>query len=355
MATVQNTAVPQWLTGMTYDGDSGNDLRLSGPGALLYDPGTAAGTSVATLAGVLGGGNALKVVPGSGMAVLVRGGSFTLPSATPTAGPYTATLASQVTLTIAASDAVNPRIDLVCATVTDNGNSSSFGCVQVITGTPAVSPAAPATPANSIRLAYVTVPANSTVLTFANLQDLRPYTAASGGIITMPAANAPAGYEGAYGHDPSVSRLYHNSAAGPVQAHVLPWMPVTTAWNDGTPFHPVSNTTVTASATFTCDGQTDVKVTVHVCGIAQTVPVTSEAQVITKLDGSQIDFTLQYLRSDDPSGIGGHGFTSVYTTGSETGDTPSAGTHTINIYSWVTNGGAGYKGTGKLRVEPVVL
>lgn len=355
MATSQGTSLPQWLTGGTYDGNGGNDLRLCGPTAMYYNAGTAAGTSVATLPGVLGGGNSMKVAPGSGMAVVVRGGSYVVPSATPTSGAYVATLASQVALTVAPADAVNPRIDLVCAMVTDNGDATSSGSVQIITGTPAVTPVPPATPANGLRLAWVTVPATSTSVTFGNLTDLRPYTAAAGGIIPMPAASAPAGYEGAYGHDPGMSRLYHNSASGPVQARVLPWVPVTVTIPDGTPFHPVGNTTVTASATFNCDGQTNIKITIHVPGIAQTDPVTSQAQVITKMDGSQIDYTLQFLRSDDPNGIGGHGFTSAYTTGSETGDTPSAGTHTIAVYSWVTTGGAGHKGAGKLRVEPVVL
>lgn len=355
MASSQNTAVPQWLTGMTYDGDGGNDLRLSGPAAVFYNPGTASGTSVAALGGVLGGGNSLKVGPGGGMNVVVDGGSFVVPSGTPTNGSYTATLASQATLTVQAASATNPRIDLVCGTVTDNGNSTSFGMVQIIAGTPAASPVVPSLPSASVPLAYVTVPANATSIVSGNVADERTYTAAVGGIIPVPVASAPSGYEGAYCHDPATHRLYHNSGSGPVQARVLPWAPVEARWNAGIAFQGVGSSTVTASVTFTTDGQTDIRITIHIPGIGQTVPATSEAQIITHLDASQIDYTLQFLYSTDPAGIGGHGFTSVYTTNSDTGDTPSAGTHTVSVYSWVTSGGAGYFGTSKLRVEPVVL
>jgi hypothetical protein len=76
-----------------------------------------------------------------------------------------------VTLTIASADPTNPRIDIVCLTVNDSNYSGSTNSavLQVITGTPAASPAAPAAPANSMVLANVSVAANATSVVNANI------------------------------------------------------------------------------------------------------------------------------------------------------------------------------------------
>jgi hypothetical protein len=83
-----------------------------------------------------------------------------------------------VNLAIAASDATNPRNDLVVATVRDNsyGSGSNDWLLQVITGTPNASPVDPATPATSLVLARVSVAALSTTVVTANITDLRTYT-----------------------------------------------------------------------------------------------------------------------------------------------------------------------------------
>lgn len=76
-----------------------------------------------------------------------------------------------VTLTINAADPTNPRIDVVCLTVNDSNYSgtTNSAVLQVITGTPAASPTAPAAPANSLVLAQVSVAANATSITNSNI------------------------------------------------------------------------------------------------------------------------------------------------------------------------------------------
>jgi hypothetical protein len=76
-----------------------------------------------------------------------------------------------LTRTIQPANATNPRIDLVCATVTDTsyGGASNSGDITVVTGTPNATPQPPATPANSYALAQVYVAANAPSITNANI------------------------------------------------------------------------------------------------------------------------------------------------------------------------------------------
>ncbi|MGN6724103.1 MAG: hypothetical protein ACTHJM_15965 [Marmoricola sp.] len=78
---------------------------------------------------------------------------------------------ANVTLTIAAADPTNPRIDIVCLTVNDSQytGSTNNAALQVITGTPAPTPAAPAAPANTLVLAQVSVAANAPSIINANI------------------------------------------------------------------------------------------------------------------------------------------------------------------------------------------
>ncbi len=83
---------------------------------------------------------------------------------------------ASVNLSIAAADPTNPRIDLVVAQVRDAAYSGANNdwILAVITGTPAASPSPPATPANAIVLAQVSVAANATSITSGNITDKRP-------------------------------------------------------------------------------------------------------------------------------------------------------------------------------------
>ncbi len=79
------------------------------------------------------------------------------------------------TLSVTTANPTNPRIDRVVVTVSDSyytgvSNTVAF---QVIAGTPAGSPVAPATPSMSISLATIAVAAGATSITNANITDTR--------------------------------------------------------------------------------------------------------------------------------------------------------------------------------------
>jgi len=342
LTTSLTTSLPQWLAGCTYDGDSGNDLRNSDITAAWLDSGILTGSTVSVWPGVTSGA-ALKVAAASGMTVTVGPGSFVVPySASGVAGGYRATLTSSGTLTVAAADTVNPRIDLVCANVTDNGNSSSYGEVQIITGTPAASPAAPAAPANSVYLAQVYVAANATSIVSGNIYDVRTFTAAAGGIPIAPKTGygaLPGGYSGLLAFDPASGSFYHMSAAGPKQMHVFPWTPqVATATAD---IELSTSIATILSVPITTDGVTDITVTIHWGGIDAVTPGGGRQVTFTTwIDSDQLDEVDLAITSADLGGVSAHGGTSVYTTGSVTSDTPSAGSHTV-YFKAIAGAGSG--------------
>jgi hypothetical protein len=74
-------------------------------------------------------------------------------------GAYVAYNDAAATATITAADPTNPRIDLVCVTISDAAYTGALNIVSinVVAGTPAGSPVVPSTPTNSIALARVAV------------------------------------------------------------------------------------------------------------------------------------------------------------------------------------------------------
>jgi hypothetical protein len=90
-------------------------------------------------------------------------------------GVYTFYNDATVTLTVTTADPTNPRIDRIVATVRDAFYSGAFNDViyQVLPGTPAGSPTAPAVPANSIALATIAVGAGVTQINTGNITDTR--------------------------------------------------------------------------------------------------------------------------------------------------------------------------------------
>lgn len=88
---------------------------------------------------------------------------------------YNDNSAGQVSLTVAASNGTNPRIDVVVAQVEDASYSGANNDwkLAVVTGTAAASPTVPALPANALVLAYLWIPAASTSVTAGNILDLR--------------------------------------------------------------------------------------------------------------------------------------------------------------------------------------
>ena len=93
----------------------------------------------------------------------------------PNMGTYVAYNDGTVNIAITTANPTNPRIDLVCLTVQDSYYTGSADNVilQVIAGTPASSPVAPALPANSISLATVAVAAGALSITNGNITDTR--------------------------------------------------------------------------------------------------------------------------------------------------------------------------------------
>jgi hypothetical protein len=110
-------------------------------------------------------------------------------------GAYVAYNDAQTTLTVTTADPTNPRIDRVVVTVRDAYYSGAFNDVifQVLAGTPAGSPTAPAVPANSISLATIAVGAGVTSITTANITDTRVAVTSNLAISSLPSQTGNAG------------------------------------------------------------------------------------------------------------------------------------------------------------------
>lgn len=133
------------------------------------------------------GSPSLSITCEAGSCIITRSGQ----------GPFLCYLQTQGTLTVANADPTNPRIDRIVAQIYDTtiGDSlaglsplpASPGClvIRAVTGTPAGSPAAPATPAGAISLATVAVAANATQILTANITDTRKSILTPSGARTM--------------------------------------------------------------------------------------------------------------------------------------------------------------------------
>jgi hypothetical protein len=122
--------------------------------------------------------NSLAVTQNSpaGLSIIVASGWAAIVGTTQAnMGTYVTYNDAPVVLSITTADPTNPRVDLVCATVNDAYYTGALNNVvlQVVAGTPAGSPVAPALPANSITLATVAVGAGATAITNANITDTR--------------------------------------------------------------------------------------------------------------------------------------------------------------------------------------
>jgi len=112
----------------------------------------------------------------AGMSVRVASGWAAIVGTTQAnMGTYVGYNDDTVVLGVTTADPTNPRIDRVCMTVNDAYYTGSVNNVtfQVLAGTPAGSPTAPATPANSISLATIAVGAGVSVINSGNITDTR--------------------------------------------------------------------------------------------------------------------------------------------------------------------------------------
>ena len=126
--------------------------------------------------GVIRSADLAVTAPGGTMTVSVASGwAAILGTYQTNMGTYMAYNDAAATATITTADATNPRIDLVCITVSDAAYSGSLNqvAINVVAGTPAGSPTVPSTPTNSIALARVAVAAGATSITSGNITDVR--------------------------------------------------------------------------------------------------------------------------------------------------------------------------------------
>jgi hypothetical protein len=349
-------------TSVTIDGG----LFFDGP---TYDASVFRGSDAAALAwnGAAYGGlyqqpNRMKVSASSGMNITIDLGTAVIPSAAGvTDGAYRVHNSQVRTLTCAASDLTNPRIDLAVTGVQDNGDATSTPFIEIITGVPAPSPSVPSTPTNTIALAQVAVGAGVSSIVAGNITDVRVFTATPGGILPVATTSAaPSGVEGQYGHDTANHRLFHISGSGAVQARVLPWAPqVASRTSDSTS---ASAAQTIATVNITVDGSTDIEVVATWSGIYGNGSNGGfQAVMAVEVDGTPLMTWNVDNRTDD--GITRSGGSIVYETSSGVGDTPTAGTHAITwVWSPSHNGstavhvaGAGGGAPLKLYVRPVPL
>jgi hypothetical protein len=165
------------------------------------------------------GSSSLAVTANSpaGMSVRVASGWAAIIGTTqPNMGVYTVYNDALTTLTITTADPSNPRIDRVVATVQDAYYTGAFNDVifQVVAGTPAGSPVAPATPANSISLATVAVGAAVTQINTGNITDTRVETTTNLPTGDITGVTAGTGLTGG-GSSGSVTLALANTAVTP--------------------------------------------------------------------------------------------------------------------------------------------
>lgn len=142
----------------------------------------ARGASIGSiLGGLVNAGDCALSPPGSGMSVNVAPGELWVPGTTSsTQSGYYCRISSSTSLSIAAADPTNPRIDTVVAQVQDAayaGSVNSFA-PAVVTGTPTAGATLAnlngkgAVPASSYVLGYVLVPANATNIVSGDLLEV---------------------------------------------------------------------------------------------------------------------------------------------------------------------------------------
>jgi hypothetical protein len=333
VATSINLGYCPWLAGSTFS----DTIGRSDVASMAY-LGASRGGVLAT-----GTGN-ISVVAASGMNITVNPGTAIVPNSGGS-GSYRVFNPTAGTLTVpTAPVSPNNRIDLICVTVVDNGNATSFGELQLVTGTPAVTPSAPALPTNSIALATIFVGFGVVSIVAGNITDQRIWTAAPGGVINCPnMSSLPTGDDrGTIGYDTVNQRYFRLSSSGAKPFSVLSFPAAhqvgTTIGTlpghagSGGAFSTLVFGPVTMSTTVACDGVSDLLITANWAGFAMTTPVNSIVTFGFFLDGSQLcewDCVLGTAISTGSISNMGQGGTSTYITSTGGGDRPAAGSHTV--------------------------
>lgn len=182
-----------------------------------------AGSSLKPRGGVVPGeGAALAVsAPGGTMTVNVATGRAVIPGTTSALqSAYTYLNDSTKAVTIAAAHATLARRDIIIARVQDAAYAGAVNTftAEVVAGTPAASPVVPATPASSIVLAEILLPAGAggAAVTNGMITDRRVWTVAKGGLmpITGVADRPVSPYSGqaVYRLDLGVTEIWNGSS-----------------------------------------------------------------------------------------------------------------------------------------------
>lgn len=129
---------------------------------------------------------------GSGLTVTVQTGEAQIPgTSVTTQSSYYIRASSTTSLTPAAADPSNPRIDLIYLQVNDvayGGGTNNATC-SIATGTPTSGATltnlsgAPSVPTSSLAIAYVQIPAGATTITNSNIQNQTATSGSAGGYI----------------------------------------------------------------------------------------------------------------------------------------------------------------------------
>lgn len=205
---------PQYLQTGSYTARSDRLMTAamvtpSGIGSLDVRSGVKPGQATGSLA------VAQQVTPA--MSVTVAAGSAWIQSQSASGGCYAVVNDAAYTVAITTAHATLGRRDLIVARVYDAEITGALNqwTLEIVTGTPAGSPVAPAVPAGAMKLATVLVGAAVTSISNANITDSRVFTTPVGGTVPAPASSLPTNpYVGQPTYDTTNLRpLWHNGTA----------------------------------------------------------------------------------------------------------------------------------------------
>lgn len=159
------------------------------------------------------------------MTVSVAAGTVWLSASIAENAGWTCVNDGAATVSIAPADPTFGRIDLIVAHVYDAADDvgpDSRWALEDIAGTPALSPAVPAQPANSMILAQISVPAGVTTITSGRITDKRTVTVALGGILPCTSATHPP--------TPYAGQVIYETDTGQVLVYQAPGAPTPNSW-----------------------------------------------------------------------------------------------------------------------------